>query len=86
MKVNESPFTLTHTLVRNGYPRNFINPNKSKVIENGDAPHMVQKKPVFITLPFKGDSYIFTVEQHLKNFILHGLQINKECIVSRVNK
>ena len=41
--------TLRDTLVRNGYPRNFISPNKSKVIKQGDAPHMAQKKPVFIT-------------------------------------
>ena len=60
---------LTDTLARNRYPRNFINRNKSKVIKSGDAPHIVQKKPVFITLPFKGDSYTFTMKQRLKNII-----------------
>ena len=57
---------LTNTLVRNGYPRNLINRNKSKVIEYVDAPHIVHKKPAFINLPFKGDSYTFTIKQCLK--------------------
>ena len=61
--------TLTDTLVRNTYPRNSINRNKSKLIESGDAPHMVQKRPVFITLAFKGDLFTFTMKKHLKNMI-----------------
>ena len=45
----------------NGYFRSKrINRNKSKV---------VQKKPVFITLPFKDDSFTCTMKQRLKNII-----------------
>ena len=34
--------------------------------ENDDAPQMVQKKPVLVILPFKGDSYTFTMENAWK--------------------
>ncbi|CAH8634971.1 unnamed protein product [Schistosoma bovis] len=59
---------LNKTLIENGYPLKFINRWK----DHGSArPTIasVEKKPVYITLPFRGDSNSLLLKQRLKSVI-----------------
>ena len=63
---DKGSITLTDILVRNRYPRNFINRSKFKLIKNGET----WKRSRYLSLLFKDDSYAFTTKQRLKNFIV----------------
>ncbi|CAH8561201.1 unnamed protein product [Schistosoma rodhaini] len=59
---------LTMTLIGNGYPPKFI--NRWKVMGTArPAVALVEKKPVYITLPFRGDSNSLLLKQRLKSVI-----------------